>query len=556
MEKVDTIELEARVRHLENIINAGPTIAFVWDLSHGWPVTFISESIAEFGYSTDDFLSGRLKYAEIVHPEDLERVEAEVKNYTDSGQDRFYQRYRIKTAAGTTRWVSDWTRIFPADQTGTQFAQGVIVDITDNVMLEERAQRYLRIAGNLFIALDSTGKVTALNDLTLKITAARREDVLGQNWFDNFIPEDKREEALAIFDEIIHSPDAESTGEIENEILTLDGRRRAIHWFYSLDLDADGHFSGVIAFGADITEQRLAERRAQDLSSFPGQNPSPVLRIDGSGDVLVANAAANAMLESLSNSGDRESLAVWRRLIDHAKSATEVTQEQIVVDGQVFIFNLVPLPDEGYTNLYAVDATEQIKATNAFKETLKKTVYALSAVLEARDPYTAGHEHEVARIAGLIGREMELTSDQLEGLELAATVHDVGKIRVPAEILSKPAKLTDAEYEIIKEHSLVGASFLRGIDFEWPIADIVEQHHERFDGSGYPHGIAGEDILLEARIIGVADTLEAMASHRPYRAGLGIEKASEEIRTGAGTRYDPAVAAVCLNLIESGKLVL
>jgi len=191
---------------------------------------------------------------------------------------------------------------------------------------------------------------------------------------------------------------------------------------------------------------------------------------------------------------------------------------------------------------------------NIIRETaLRKTVYALSGALEARDPYTAGHEKNVAELAHMIGSRMDLGFDQLEGLYLAAMVHDLGKIRVPAEILAKPGRLTDAEFQLICQHPDAGADLLKDVDLKWPIAEIVRQHHERIDGSGYPRGLKGDEICIEARIIAVADTVEAMASHRPYRPGLGIDEAIDEIRNGAGTRYDAVVVEACIKILEEGK---
>ncbi|WOJ94043.1 HD domain-containing phosphohydrolase [Congregibacter variabilis] len=198
---------------------------------------------------------------------------------------------------------------------------------------------------------------------------------------------------------------------------------------------------------------------------------------------------------------------------------------------------------------------EQLSAASV-ANTLDQVIKTLSNVLEARDPYTADHDKRVTRVAVMIGEKLELEEFQLRGLGVASALHDIGKIQIPAEILCKPTKLTDAEYQMIREHPTIGADFTRNLDFDWPIADIIEQHHERFDGSGYPNQLSGQSILIEARIIGVADTLQAMATHRPYRSALGIDAAVKEIADGAGTRYDPEVATACLQLIESGELVL
>ena len=177
-------------------------------------------------------------------------------------------------------------------------------------------------------------------------------------------------------------------------------------------------------------------------------------------------------------------------------------------------------------------------AERRVKRSLIETVHALAATIELRDPYTAVHQRRVADVAVGIGRQLGLTASQLCGLDLAATIHDIGKLGVPAEILSKPGRISATEFELIKGHAAAGAEIVRGVDFPWPIRDIIWQHHERMDGSGYPRGLKGDEIVLEARILAVADVTEAMASHRPYRRALGIDAALAEIESGRGTRYD------------------
>lgn len=195
---------------------------------------------------------------------------------------------------------------------------------------------------------------------------------------------------------------------------------------------------------------------------------------------------------------------------------------------------------------------EQQKYLDKIRSTLEATIQAIATTVELRDPYTAGHERRVAELAVAIAREMGLPNHQIEGIRVAATVHDLGKIQIPAEILSKPRSLNEMEFNFIKTHPLMGYNILKDIDFPWPIADIVLQHHERIDGSGYPNGLKGKRILLEARIVAVADTIEAMASHRPYRAGLGIRAALDEITAGKGKLYDPQAVEACINLFRKG----
>jgi putative nucleotidyltransferase with HDIG domain len=197
-----------------------------------------------------------------------------------------------------------------------------------------------------------------------------------------------------------------------------------------------------------------------------------------------------------------------------------------------------------------------VESEKRLKITLLKSVSALAAMVELRDPYTAGHQQRVAMIANAIARELALPTTQVEGINLAAVVHDIGKISVPSEILSKPGRLSNPEFALIKQHPEMGYEILKEIDFPWPIAETVRQHHERLDGNGYPRGLLGDDILLEARIIAVADTIEAMASHRPYRAGLGIEKALVEIETHYEDHFDRDVVDAALILFRENGFSL
>jgi len=178
------------------------------------------------------------------------------------------------------------------------------------------------------------------------------------------------------------------------------------------------------------------------------------------------------------------------------------------------------------------------------------TVRAVSAIVEQRDPYTSGHQRRVGDLAAAIGAEMGLAAEHCRGLRIIGTVHDVGKLAVPAEILAKPGRLSAAEFDLIKGHAQTGYEILQGIEFPWPVAETVRQHHERHDGSGYAQGLKGNAILLEARILGVADVVESIASHRPYRPTLGIDAALREIETNAGVRYCPEAVAACLRLFR------
>ena len=200
---------------------------------------------------------------------------------------------------------------------------------------------------------------------------------------------------------------------------------------------------------------------------------------------------------------------------------------------------------------------ERNRAEEELRDSLKKLRTAMESIVEAlvlaiekKDPYTSGHQKRVATLANAIAKEMGLPQDEIDGVRMAAMLHDIGKNAIPGQILSKPAKLTKLEMEMIKEHSQIGYDILKGIEFPWPVAQVVLQHHERIDGSGYPQGLLGDEIYLGAKILGVADVVEAMASHRPYRAALGLDKAMEEISKHRGVLYDPDVVDAGLKLLR------
>ena len=235
--------------------------------------------------------------------------------------------------------------------------------------------------------------------------------------------------------------------------------------------------------------------------------------------------------------------------------------------GQIVVLenNAVPIFNDqgnflGYRGI-ARDVTERMVAMEALKKSrddlhasLEETVTSLASTAEKRDPYTAGHQLRVDLLACAIGKKLGLSDQQIQGLHIAALLHDIGKITLPSEYLAKPTKLSKEETAVIRCHTEVGYDILKKIHFPWPVAEIVYQHHEHLDGSGYPRGLTDKDILLEAKILVVADVVEAMSSHRPYRPSLGITKALEEIRSGRGTRYHALSVDACIHLITEKKI--
>jgi PAS domain S-box-containing protein len=363
---------------------------------------------------------------------------------------------------------------------------------------------------------------------------------------------------------------------------TLQGREarlgeRVLQW----TIRGASDLGFAFLYGTDITERKWAEealwkseRKYRELVDFL---PISIFEIDVQGQVTSINRAALDFFKYEQEDFDK-GVNVFQFLVPEQKRRVEENMQRIMdgtpVPGQEFIF----LRSDGSTFpglVYAtrvihddnpvgirgaiIDITDRKKAENALEDTLKRlrktlgaTIQAMAAAVEVRDPYTAGHQRRVSDLARRIATDMKLGADRIDAIRMAGSIHDLGKIAVPAEILSKPTRLTENEYHLIRGHSITGFEILKDIDFPWPIARIVLEHHERINGTGYPGGLKGEDILLESKIMAVADTVEAMASHRPYRPALGVDAALDEIMKNRGVLYDPEAVDACLKIFKNG----
>ncbi|MBD3413136.1 MAG: response regulator [Candidatus Aminicenantes bacterium] len=240
---------------------------------------------------------------------------------------------------------------------------------------------------------------------------------------------------------------------------------------------------------------------------------------------------------------------ILHEVVLHTKSGTEIPIDQainpILGEGSKISGLVVTFSDITHHK----KAEKQIQESwENQKKAMEGAVEAMAYTIETRDPYTAGHQRRVTKLAVKIAKEMDLKEDQIEGIRMSGTLHDIGKIYIPAEILSKPGKISEAEYNIIKTHPKVGADILKSIEFPWPVSGIVRQHHERLDGSGYPNGLSEDEIMIEAKVLAVADVIEAMASHRPYREALSLEKALIEIKKNKGTLYDKKASEAAIKI--------
>jgi PAS domain S-box-containing protein/putative nucleotidyltransferase with HDIG domain len=346
-------------------------------------------------------------------------------------------------------------------------------------------------------------------------------------------------------------------------------------------------------FVSDISTRKKAEEAIREserhLSELIEFLPDATLVIDREGKVVAWNRAIEAMTgvraRDMLGRGDHEYALPFygeRRpiLIDLAlhwdpemeKRYTELRKKGDILIGESYVTNL----PSGHAHLSATAsvlrnakgeivaaiecirddterrslAEERDRSVERIRRTLGATVQAMAAAIEARDPYTSGHQRRVADLARSVAREMGLPAEQIDGIRVAGIIHDVGKMSVPSSILSKPTRLTEVEFELVRTHAEAGYEILKDLDFPWPVATIARQHHERMKGSGYPRGLLGDEILIEARILAVADVVEAMASHRPYRPTLGVDKALEEITAGRETLYDPEVVDACVRLFR------
>ena len=420
------------------------------------------------------------------------------------------------------------------------------------------------------LEIEASGRIVSANPQVRSITCLSENDLLGKEFTTLFSAEHKRRVA-----ELLCQNDADKKITEDAPVLLNE------HLVTVNIIPLKDHAVVIIN---DITERKKRERElqeSQDRFRFLVENMlDAAIIVDPEGKTLFANKAAVDLLGIKSpeygigmNVGDFIH-PNWRKTVIKNYLKTKKGHDKILTEYKIVTPRGEEKDVEGLgTNImykgrpaYIAtlrDITERKKAEKQIREgiirlskNLEETVISLASAFEMKDPYTAGHQRRVTEIATAIALEMGFDQERLQGLRLASLVHDIGKINVPAEILSKPGALSEPELELIRTHSEAGYDILKKINFPWPISKMVLQHHERMDGSGYPSGLSGEEILLEARIIAVADVVEAMSTHRPYRASPGVGFALEEIEANRGRLYDKAVVDVCLNLFRTGKFRL
>ncbi|MFZ5647693.1 MAG: PAS domain S-box protein [Bacillota bacterium] len=447
--------------------------------------------------------------------------------------------------------------------------------------LRESEERYRRLAENTFdiiCEVSNDGRYLYLSPNYRDVLGYDPSELLGRSIFE-FIHSDDIPVAMS---EIKKAIEDFGSGRATYRFLNRKGEWS---WFESIGKPyeiATGEIRGVI-ISRDITERKHAEDalRSSEIKYKKLANllPVTILEMDERGFLTFANL--NAFKTFGATKGDFErGICLLDFIIpedrDRAKENINRVLNGEYLDGieytaqrkngstfPIILYSSAIVHENKPVGLRGViiDITERKQAKleleksyESLQHILKETVNALAMVAGKRDPYTAGHQQRVAELACAIAREMGLPEEQIEGIYVAGILHDIGKIYIPTDILNKPGRLSDIEMSLTKTHPQVGYEIVKTIPFKWPVDLAVLQHHERIDGSGYPSGLTGENILIEAKILAVADVVEAIASHRPYRPALGIEKALDEIKQNRDILYDPNVVDACLKLFSEGGI--
>ena len=463
--------------------------------------------------------------------------------------------------------------------------EGIMLDITARKHAEEalrKSERYFKEitenSSDIIVISDEKGNIKYCSPSIERFAGYKPEEVIGKSGFA-FIHPDEIKRAFNDFDKFL----LENGSSLSSNSFKIIHKNSSERFFYGMgkNLLSNPDIAGIVMNIRDITEQKLAEEalkksEAKYRNIFENAMEG-IYQVTPEGTFITANTTLARMAGYDSPDDFMESIHdIKTQLYVHAEDRDKflnIMREKNFVenfevefyrkDRSTFwvVLNARMVKDEHGNFLYNEGLVEDITLRKQAEEKLKQslerlrkavntTIHVLVAALEIRDPYTAGHQARCADLACAIAAEIGLAQEKIEGIRMAGIIHDIGKLSIPVEILSKPTKLTSLEFSLIKEHSQSGFEMLKDVEPSWPLAEIVHQHHERLDGTGYPRNLKGDEILIEARILAVADVVEAMASHRPYRASLGIDAALEEIEKNKGILYDNEVADACLKLFR------
>jgi PAS domain S-box-containing protein len=448
---------------------------------------------------------------------------------------------------------------------------------------EDLFRSYLEYAPDGVYMSDVKGNFLYGNRKCEEIIGYRREELIGKNILElNILTEKSLNKAVQLLQANMEGKPA---GPDEIELISKEGSLIPVEISTSV-VQRMGQ-GIVIAFVRDITERRQAEDALKEnenkyrlladnvddvifvldmnlnytyvspsVKILGGYEPEEVMKLKASETLtpsswdLAVRTLSEIMELEKSGHGENNKSQMLQLEINRKDGTTLWTEMTLsfVRDENQRPVGIIGVARE-ITGRKQAEAKIQ-QTLESLRKAVGTTIQVMVSVVEMRDPYTAGHQIRSADLARAIAEEMGLPQEKIDGIRMAGSIHDIGKLSIPAEILSKPTKLTDIEFSLIKEHSRSGYEMLKDVESPWPLAEIVYQHHERMDGSGYPRNLKGDEIIMEARIMAVADIVEAMASHRPYRPTLGIEAALEEIEKNKGVLYDNAVADACLKLFR------
>lgn len=474
---------------------------------------------------------------------------------------------------------------------------------------EDRYRKLVELANSIILQIDTNGNIIFFNEYAQKFFGYTRDEVVGKNVVGTIVPkvESSGRDLTNLIKAIRQNPGQHVMN--ENENIRKDGSRVWVLWTNSVLLDESSHVTEILCIGSDITDRKEAEKVLQvardEFEAGAHERTSELKKTYE--DLLYEIAERKVYEEAL-----RESETKYRSIVEGAIEGIFQTtaegkctmannalasllgyaspeefvsvalnmEEQVYVnpDRRTELKNL--LQSNGYakgfeTEFYKKDRSKIWVSMNVraiydergnfifyegtviditidirLRHVLDETTSALSMAVEIRDPYTAGHQERVTQLATAIAKEMNFGEDHIKAIQTASMLHDIGKIYVPAEFLSRPGRISAHELSVLRDHANAGYEILNNIEYGYPIAEIVYEHHERMNGSGYPRGLSGDQILIEARIIAVADVVESMASPRHYRPSLGIMNALSEIKENRDTLYDIAVVDICLRLFN------
>jgi PAS domain S-box-containing protein len=553
-------------------------------------IIFFNDSICRIvGYSSDELMG--MSYRQYTDRKTAKKVLKEYHKVYITGQPSLGFGWQITRKDGAIRYIETSISL-QRDSSGKPAGFiGIVNDITERKNMEEKLRREEQLfralteqSSDLIILVNRENKVSYINPALEIYLGLKHEDIIGTEIYNYVHPDDLElvaDKFSAFFKDT--TPNVHRT---EIRIPNKDGTWHMVE-AVGTNLIQDNVAEAVIVNLRDITERKLAQellnKSEEQYRLLADHMKDQVWLMDLNLNITYVSPSVERLLgysseeikktpldkiltpESLQKASDFTSFRMPKAIKTSSKDLIFRTLELefILKNGETMwgecSFSLirdekgkaVSILGEARNITERKLAEEKLQQTLAsLKKAVGTTIQVLVYVLEARDPYTAGHQSRAANLACTIAKEMGLDEDKIEGIRMAATIHDIGKLSIPTEILSKPTKLTNIEFSMIKGHSQSGYEMLKDVESPWPLAEIVHQHHERINGTGYPRNLKSDEILMEARIMAVADVVEAMASHRPYRASLGIDQAIEEIEKNKGILYDDVVVDACLKLFR------